>query len=174
MPNLKDNDLPTSEDELEANPKWAGFARVPAWYRIAILLGPKAGDYQADTVQLRPEPFVLKRITWATTGDAVANLSATPPGGSIQGRSVTVDWEDEFTKFFGNKPMLVSSVFADSQGFLDMPRGLIFSGKQTLSLKLTRLFSPWSSTQDEVDTTWHFVFAGFGLLRGEYQSGSAG
>lgn len=174
MPNPNDPSLPISEDELEHNPRWSGFARVPAWYRIALVLGPAVGDYVAESVQLRPEPFVLKRITWATTGDVVPNLSPTPPGGSIQGRCVTVDWQDEFTKFFGDKPMLVSSVFADSQGFLDLPRGLIFSGKQSLSMKLSRLVNPWASSQDEVDTTWHFVFAGFGLLRGEYQSGSAG
>lgn len=173
MADRRQEDFPISEDELEQNPKWAGFARVPAWYRVALLLGPAEGDQRAESVNLRPEPFVLKRITWATTGDALPDLNGAGLGGSVQGRSVQVQWEDEFTKFFGNQPMLVSSVFADSNGFLDMPRGMIFSGKQTLSVNLSRLFWP-GDEQTAVDTIWHFVFSGYGLLRGEYQSGSAG
>ncbi|HKU36944.1 MAG TPA: hypothetical protein VJR89_02320 [Polyangiales bacterium] len=166
--------LPRSEDELELNPQWSGFARVPAWYRVEVELGGEDGAQNANSVQLRPEPFVLKRITWATTGDALADLnSGVALGGSIQGRSVMVQWEDEFTKFFGNRPMLVSSVFGDSNGFLDLPRGMIFSGKQTLSVNLSRLFWPGADETQET-TLWHFVFSGFGLLRGEYQSGSAG
>jgi hypothetical protein len=166
--------LPMSEDELERNEAfWSRYARIPAWYKIAMLLGGDEGDTIAGSVNLRPEPFVLKRITWACTGDAVADLVGSPGIGSVQGRSVTVDWSDEFTKFFGSEPMLVSSVFADSQGFLDLPRGIIFSGRQTLSMRLTRLFWPGEDESD-VETQWHFVFGGYGLIRGEYQSGSAG
>lgn len=151
---------------------WAGYARVPAWYPVSLILAPTANAQSGGNVQLRPEPFVLKRITWATTGDVTPFVSNSGPPVSIQGRSVLVDWQDEFTQFFGQRQTLVSAVFGDSNGFLDLPQGLIFSGKQTLSVRLTRLF--WPSEETPADTRWDFVFAGYSLLRSEYQSGSAG
>lgn len=149
------------------------FEKIPAWYTISILLGGQATNTQTGTVQLRPEPFVLQRITWATTGDLPLYFASTPPAYSIQGRSVTIEWNDEFTKFMGNSPALISSVFGDSQGFLDLPRGALFQGSQTLSAKLTRLV--WPTGDDPQTTRFDFTFTGLGLLpKGVAQSGSAG
>lgn len=157
----------------EDDPQWSGYARVPAWYPVSILLGGAANNIAGGSVPLRPEPFVLRRITYATTGDVYpAIASSVPPAASTQGRAVLMQWEDEFTKFFGSREMLVSAAFGDSNGFLDLPRGIIFSGKQTLSVRLSRLF--WPASTQAIETRWDFVFAGFSLIRGEYQSGSAG
>lgn len=151
---------------------WAGYAKVPAWYPVTLLLAGTANAQQGGNVQLRPEPFVLKRITWATTGDVFPFQSSNDISQSAQGRSVIMDWQDEFTQFFGSRQGLVSAFFGDSNGFLDLPRGLVFSGKQTLSVRLTRLF--WPSEETAAETRWDFVFSGHSLLRSEYQSGSAG
>lgn len=157
------------EDEL-----WPGYAKVPAWYPISIDLPGTDNVRTGGSVNLRPEPFVLRRITWATTGDVApaVNADQSSAGQSIQGRSVLMRWQDEFTQFFGQREALVSAIFGDSQGFLDLPRGIVFDGKQTLSVELTRLF--WPSDTDPITTRWDFVFQGLSLLRAEYQSGSAG
>lgn len=148
------------------------FTRIPAFYVVSITLGGAAGNSQSGAVQLRPEPFVLQRITWCTSGDAYPFVTA-EPGYSLQGRSVTMTWEDEFTKLFGNNPALISSALGDSNGFLDLPRGALFQGKQSLKVSLTRLF--WPSAEVAADTRFDFVFQGLSLLpRGVSQSGSAG
>lgn len=153
------------------------YTIVPMFYVASGNLGPNTGDVGAPnpSVNLRPEPFIIERITWSTTGDAPpAILDPTPTGGSSQARSVLVTWSDEFTKFVGNDtPTLVSALFGDSQGFLDLPRGLLIQGKQTLSVNLRRLF--WPSDQAPIETRWDFVFHGVGLLpRNVNASGSAG
>jgi hypothetical protein len=150
------------------------FTFVPAFYTISIDLDGDTGDNAAGSVNLRPEPFLMTRITWATDGDTpVFNGALALPGYSSQGRSVRVEWADEFTKFLGDRPAMISALFGDSQGFMDMQGLCLFQGKQTLSAKLTRL--GWPYTSAPIQTSWDITFAGFGLLpKGVNQSGSAG
>ena len=108
-----------------------------------------------------------------TAGAAFVSSSGGATG-SAQGRSVTVQWDDEFTKFLGQQPALVSALFGDSQGFLDIPKGVLFQGKQALTITLNRILWPDPDT-NPATTQWDFVFQGVGLLpKGIHQSGSAG
>lgn len=159
---------------VEDDPKYAAYTAIPAFYPVAIELPGNSGAVAANGVPLRPELFVCKRITWATTADT-PTFQSEPVfnGGSIQGRSVLVEWADEFTRFLGSRQTLVSALLGDSQGFLDLPAGILFQGKQTLSVSLTRLFWPSPASEPAV-TRWDFVFSGLGLLPpGVNQSGSA-
>ncbi len=162
------NEYPSTEEDLRRL-----FTFVPTWYTITMDLGGDDGDFQAGSETLRPEPFLLRRITWATNGDTpVFNGGLVLPGYSSQGRSVQVEWSDEFTKFMGSNPALISAIFGDSNGFMDVQGLALFQGKQTLSAKLTRL--GWPFTSDPAITRWDIVMAGFGLLpKGVNQSGSA-
>jgi hypothetical protein len=162
----------TQRPQLEASPvrftDYPGFSEVPAYYTISITLGGVAGNTQPGSVPLRPENFVCKRITWATTGDTEFE-----GGYSIQGRCVTVQWFDEFTRFFGDQPALISAVFGDSNGFLDLARGIMLQGKQTLSMQLTRVL--WPTGPAPANTRIDFCFQGSSLLPWNiHQSGSAG
>lgn len=151
---------------------FANRVKVPAFYTISILLSGFEGKGQGGQVQLRPEDFLLQRITFATTGDTPKYTSVALPGYSVHGRAVEVTWSDEFTQFLGEQPALVSALFGDSNGFLDIPRGILFEGSQTLSMKLTRIIWPDPETKPDV-TRWDFVFHGLGLLPpGKYASGS--
>lgn len=154
------------------DPLFKDFNKIPSSYVISIQLGGAANATSPGTVSLRPEPFILERITWATTGDTYPYVTA-EPGYSVQGRSVRLTWGDEFTKLFGNQPALVSAAMGDSNGFLDIVKGILFQGSQTLTLSLQRLHWPDSTTPDA--TQWDFVFSGLSLLPpGVNQSGSAG
>jgi hypothetical protein len=158
--------------KLRDDPAFAQFNKIPAWYVITILLPGTDGAVLADAVPLRPEPFILERITWATTGDTPAFVD-TASSGSVQGRSVTVLFDDEFTKFLGKNPCLISALFGDSNGFLDLERGMLFQGKQSLSVTLQRLFWPDSTTP--ATTRFDICFQGISLLpMNVNQSGSAG
>lgn len=161
---------PKPHSDAESDPR---FEKVPAFYTATVSLGKIVGNTAPGTVQIRPEPFILKRITWASDGD-VPPQADVEPGYSIQGRSVTISWSDEFTKFMGNQPALISALFGDSNGFIDLPRGALFQGSQALTINLTRLFWPAATTTVGV-TRFDFVFQGLGLLpRHVHQSGSAG
>lgn len=167
-----DQGSPTDSLGAEADPRWDNYEKIPAFYTISIPLAGTVGASEAGSTQLRPEPFILKRVTWAAQGDVYPYTQA-EPGYSLQGRSVTIEWADEYTKFLGNQPALISALFGDSNGFLDIPRGALFQGKQVLSCKLTRL--NWPSAETAAITRFDFVFQGLGLLpRGVAQSGSAG
>jgi len=147
---------------------------VPAQYVIQIALGGQDGASQGGRVTLRPEDFILKRITFATNADTpYFHPNIALPGYSIHGRSVAISWSDEFTQFM-DQDALVSAIFGDSQGFLDLPRPIYFQGKQTLSVKLTRLFWPEVVEPEERQITrWDFVFHGLGVLPpGRHASGS--
>jgi hypothetical protein len=159
---------PSTKDELRRL-----FTFVPAWYTITIDLGGSTGDSQGEAVTLRPEPYLLERITWATNGDTpVFNGGLALPGYSSQGRSVQVEWGDEFTKFLGSQPALISGLFGDSNGFMDLQGLALFQGKQTLNATLSRL--GWPFTSSPAITRWDITFAGSGLLpKGVNQSGSA-
>lgn len=153
------------------DPAFAEFEKIAAWYTISIDLGGETGASQRGAVRLRPEPFLCFRITWSTTGDTHAVLGEMPAL-SQQGRAIEILWGDEFTKFMGDTPALLSTVFGDSNGFLDIPMGLQFQGKQTLSCELTRLLWPILEGQP-VSTRIDITFHGVGLLpKGTHQSGS--
>lgn len=152
-------------DDVVNHPKFADFTKLPAWYTITILLDGDAGATGANGVQLRPEAFAPRRLTWATSGDCFPFLGdgdGAPNGGSVQGRAVTMAWRDEFTRFLGEQNALVSSLLGDSQGFLDFPKSLLLQGKQTITVELTRLF--WPSSSDPAQTRWDFTLAGIALL----------
>lgn len=155
------------------DPRYQSWNKIPAWFVLTIAaLGGVTGDTSNNTVQLRPEPFVLYGISWSTTGDTHPFVNQFP-GFSLQGRSVTMEWGDEFTKLFGSAAAPVSAVLGDSNGFLPIPHGATFQGKQTLNIKLTRL--QWPSSLTAAATRWDFVFYGVSLLPpGVNQSGSAG
>ena len=149
------------------------FNTIPAYYTVSIDLAATVGATQAGSVALRPEPFMCGRITWATTGDVPSIIGDTGAVGSPQGRSVEVSWADEFVQFLGSKACLISALFADSQGFIDFPKPVLFQGKQSLSVTLRRLF--WPSAETPVTTRFDFNFQGLSLLPpGVNQSGSAG
>lgn len=155
---------------VQGDPDWAQYDYIPAWYTISIDLDGDVGASQAGSVPIRPEPFLCFRITWATTGDTRAVLSAMPLQ-SIQGRSVEILWGDEFTRFMGNIPCLLSAVFGDSNGYLDIPHGLQFQGRQSLTATLTRIL--WPDTSDPVTVRFDLCFQGVGVLpKGTYVSGS--
>lgn len=163
---------PTDAPGIEQEPRFKNFEKVPNIYVVTVELGGAAGDSASGSVVLRPEAFVLKRITWATNGD-VPPFADIEQGYSPQGRSVTMRWSDEFTNLMGNAETLISGLLGDSNGFLDIPRGALFQGKQSLSVELTRLQWPYST--DEAETRFDFIFQGLGLLpKGVAQSGSAG
>ncbi len=161
--------------EFEPSPDYPGYLEVPAFYTVTILLGGADDSVKAGAVNLRPEPFIVRRITWATTGDAPVFITVPSVVGSAQGRVVEATWSDEFTKFLGDQPCLLSALFGDSQGFLDLPKkGLLFQGKQTLQVSLHRLIWP-DPESTPVDTRFDFSFQGVMLLPdGINQSGSAG
>jgi hypothetical protein len=153
------------------------FNVIASFYTVSIELAGTVGATQAGSVPIRPEPFMLKRITWATSGDTPALIGPQSGVGSAQGRSVEVSWEDEFTKFLGSRSCLLSAQFADSQGFIDLPRPLLFQGKQSLSVTLRRIF--WPSDDDDAYPPavcrFDFSFQGISLLpQGVNQSGTAG
>lgn len=176
MPQIPRNQLlgqtPLDARGIEADDRFAHFEKVPNIYTVTVTLGGTQGDTASGSVNLRPEAFVLKRITWATNGDAPP-FADIEPGYSPQGRCVTMRWNDEFTNLMGNTSTIISGLLGDSNGFLDIPRGALFEGKQTLSVSLERLQWPYSTA--EADTRFDFVFQGLGLLpKGVAQSGSAG
>lgn len=162
-------------DELDKTLAQA-FTTIPAFYTCTIDLAGADGSVQSGSVPLRPEPFVCKRITWATTGDSPSIVGPSNGSGSVQGRSVEVTWSDEFTQFLGARACLLSALFGDSQGYLDFPRPVLFQGKQTLQLTLRRVLWP-ADTGDfpAITTRFDFNFQGLSVLPpGVNQSGSAG
>jgi len=157
----------TNAQQIDVPDRWKNWTQLPAYYTTTIVLGGAADDAQAGSVSLRPEPFVLTRISYATTGDVLAQALGFPfnSGMSIQGRSVRLTWEDEFTKFMAQSPSLVSAVFGDSNGFLDVPATVLFEGRQTLTVNLRRVLWPYDPTVvTPTNTEWDFVFQGVSLL----------
>lgn len=152
------------------------YTQLPDWYRVRIMLPGTPGATERGSKQLRPEPFWCRRITFSTNGDLVQYTQFPATFGSTQGRACRVRFGDAFTQFFGTRSALVSAVFGDSQGFLDLPDGILLQGSQPIVVELTRLF--WPGTYQNVpeqETQWDFVFHGISLLpRGVNQAGSAG
>lgn len=159
------------------------FTAVAAMYVVQCTIGPNAGDHGTFDTQLRPEPFVLQRITWATAGDmGLPADEETFPfwGWSQTGRSVEITWGDSFTKFLGKNSALLSALFGDSNGYLDLPDVALFQGSQNLEVTLNRLFWPMALgplDEDRVNNPRNvridINFHGVGLLpKGVNQSGS--
>jgi hypothetical protein len=160
-----------------ANAIEEAFNTIPAFYTVSIDLAGADGSQQSGSVPLRPEPFLCKRITWATTGDAPKIVGTSNGSGSIQGRSVEVSWQDEFTRFLGSGSCLLSGLFGDSQGYLDFVKPVLFQGKQSLTVNLRRILWPAENATDfpPVTVRFDFNFQGLSVLPlGENQSGSAG
>jgi hypothetical protein len=167
-------------------PQYASYNKVPTNYVISTILGGADEATVKGDVQLRPEPFLLQRITWATSGDILTDAQYAAVGGnavimppwSQQGRSVELTWGDEFTRFLGKQPALVAAIFGDSWGFMDLPAPVLFQGSQTLEVTLRRLFWPIVNADlgldvPPIDTNWDFIFEGVALLpQGVDQSGS--
>jgi hypothetical protein len=148
---------PASQEDFK------NFIETPAWYTVSLLLGGNVNDNIAGAAALRPERYVLRRITWATNGDTPAFGGF--GFGSVQGRSVEVSWGDEFTQFLGQQPSLLSALFGDSDGFLDLPgEGLLFQGRQSLNVKLRRIFWPGGAQIPAAETRFDVTFHGLGLL----------
>ncbi len=162
---------------LDAEP-FDVFNKVVAQYVVSIELSGDDGADQGGNTQLRPEPFVLQSITWATTGDVypAVPIDAMGSAASVAGRAVEMTWGDSFTKFMGLKSGLIPAVLGDSNGFLDLPAPVLFQGSQPLDITLRRLF--WPADEEEnprITTRWDFTFTGIGLLpKGVNASGSAG
>lgn len=178
-------DTRSEMDSFLESPELRDFTSVPAIYTIQATIGPEEGDTITATTQLRPEPFVLQRITWATSGDlALPDFQGLFPfwPWSQTGRAIEVRWGDSFTTFLGTNAALLSALFGDSSGFLDLPTVALFQGSQNLQVTLTRLLWPMAvgPLPDErvnnprnirVDICFH----GVGLLpKGVNQSGSVG
>lgn len=156
--------------------RFRNYARIVAQYPVKLRLSGEDGKTAAEVAQLRPEPFVCRRITWATTGDTLLHTGF--PGtwlSSIHGQSVACRFGDSFTTFLGKNNGLVTAVFGDSNGFLDLSHGIIFQGSQPIKIDLERLFWPGEVAQAPAnETDWYFIFHGVGLLpAGVNQSGSA-
>jgi hypothetical protein len=179
MPNPNDYYPPGSKARFVTPKELAIFTRLNTTYTVSLTLGPKIGDTAKDAKQIRPEPFVVRMITWATTGDTTLQSGGLSQigGPSPQGRSVRVGYGDSFTTFLGQRLGLVSSVFGDSNGFLSLRRWIVFGGSQNLQIELQRLFFPGSPIDPEGfipgDTRWDFTWHGVSLLpKGAKQSGS--
>ena len=173
-------------DPIVDHPEYRQFQKVLAYFVVSMELGGEDGAQVTGNEQLRPEPFVLTRITWATTADLGDPSSDDfletffPFNQSQHGRAVEVTWGDSFTRFLGKQSALVSAIFADSEGYLDIPGTALFQGSQNLQVTLKRLQWPIPDPGEEepaprFTTRWDFVFAGFTLLPpGINQSGSVG
>jgi len=138
--------------------KWEGWTEIPAFYTVSIDLAGPLESTQSGSTPLRPEPFVLKRITFANTTDALFGLLFN----SIQARCVEITWQDEFTRFFGEQPCLIAAAFGDSNGFLDLPAPVLFQGRQSLQVNLRRVFLV--PDFPILSTRFDFQFQGVALL----------
>ena len=181
-------ELGATESQMDSflqSPQLRDFTSVPAKYVIQATLGPEAGDTVTAQTQLRPEPFVLETISWATAGDlALPDFEGLFPfwPWSQTGRAVEIRWGDSFTTFLGTNAALLSALFGDSSGFLDLPDVVLFQGSQNLQVTLTRLLWPMASgplPDDRLNNPRNIridiVFHGVGLLpKGVNQSGSVG
>lgn len=161
---------------------WEQYSKVPTSYTVTVTVTPELGRPVRNNTQIRPEPFVLRRITWADTGDVQQNAQPLADffqfgSASQHARCVEMRWGDSFTDFI-DEPALIPAMFGDSDGFLDISGTLLFQGSQMLAVECTRLDWPFETTTFEPPTynvDFDFKFEGIMLLpRGVAQSGSAG
>lgn len=151
------------------------YNRIPAFYTVSLILGGGDGATITANQQLRPEPFLCTRISWATTGDTLRYYGAPfTMQDSFQGATVECRFGDSFTTFLGQNAGLVTAVFGSSNGFLKLPKAILFQGSQPVEVTLTRLAWP-SGIIPRDNTRWDFVFHGVGLLpQGVSASGAVG
>ena len=151
------------------------YNRIAAFYTVSLVLGGDDGATKTANTQLRPEPFLCSRITWATTGDTLRYYGAPfTMQDSFQGATVECRFGDSFTTFLGQNAGLVTAVFGSSNGFLRLSKGIVFQGSQPVEVTLNRLAWP-GAPQLRAETRWDFVFHGTGLLpQGVTASGAAG
>lgn len=146
------------------------YNQLCQFYTVSMVLGPNPGDVKTGARQLRPEPFVVRRISWATTGDTLLQTPIIVAGQNIpsmQGRVVRCTFGDSFTNFLGQQQGMVSAVFGDSHGFMDLPKGIVFQGSQSIKVALSRIFYPGPLDPEffpPQNTRWDFVFGGVSLL----------
>jgi len=138
------------------------FVEVPAWYTINLIIGGNTDDQASGSVALRPERFECRRVTYAAQGDTPPFIDL-PVGAAVTGSCVEVSWGDEFTRFLGEQAALLNALFGTANGFLDMPAGVLFQGRQSLNAKLRRLNWPGIATEP-ADTRIDITFHGVGLL----------
>ncbi len=156
------------------------YNQIAAMYVVTIPLGGDIGTPATRNTQLRPEPFLCKRVTWATTADTLRFYGLPMAmNASVHGGVVECRFGDSFTTFLGQNAGLVRAVFGDSNGFLELGKGILLQGSQPVEVSLTRLAWPGTGDEDNgappAETRWDFVFHGVGLLpQGVYASGAAG
>lgn len=139
---------------LATEQQFADYTKVPAVYVLRFELGPDAFAQDSDSLNLRPEQFLLRRITWRVTPVIINAHSAGEPdfqfvaGPPIvpaydPASCIEVHWEDEFSKFIGGSGPapsgMLGAIFGEVNGFLDQTREILFAGKQTLSATVSRL-----------------------------------
>jgi hypothetical protein len=162
-PNVPTNEAPHDQAAYNEDDDPSKHTIIPAFYTASIILGGQADARNGGSVALRPERFELRRITWATTGDVSQSFPLLLA--SMQGRCTEVSWGDEFVNFLGSTPTLIAGLFGDSEGFLDLPRPILFQGRQTLNVQLHRLFWPFDpNVAPPIDTRFDFTFQGVGIL----------
>lgn len=143
-----------------AEPDPGDFVEVPAFYTVTIDIGGDPNSQGAGSVALRPERFECRRITYAAQADSppYADIGL----GSVNANCLEVTWGDEFTQFLGSNPTLIGALFGQANGFLDLPQGILFQGRQSLNVKLRRL--QWPAASDPQVTRVDITFHGVGLL----------
>jgi len=143
---------PGGDYAIDGERRFEDYTKVPAFYILRVELGPEAHDNAADSITLRPEQFLLRRITWRVTppfaaftkGGVTSRLPLAPPLAPAydSGSGIALRWGDEFTKFLGGpgpEPSgLLGALCGEVNGFLDMPREVLLAGKQTISAFLER------------------------------------
>ncbi len=134
LPQQPTTPAPRKPDDL------GDFIEVPAFYTISVTLGGVANDQVAGSVPLRPERFLCRRITYAFQADSPPYVLAA--FGSPNANCVEIIWGDEFTQFLGANPALMGALFGQANGFLDLPQGILFQGRQSLNASLRRLQWP--------------------------------
>lgn len=144
---------PGKDYALDTERRFEDYTKIPAYYILRVELGPNEHDNQAESITLRPEQFLLRRITWRVTPPIVSiTLPAQAPkrvalGPPIApaydaGSGIAMRWGDEFSKFLGGpgpEPSgLLGALCGEVNGFLDMTREVLLAGKQTISAFLER------------------------------------
>jgi len=163
---------------LRDDPDFDNFQKVPAFYTVTIVLGGAAGAEKAGAAPIRPEAFICERVTWACNESPLDYEGETSPGsaigGSPQGRAVRITWGDEFTNFMGKQPCMLSAIFGDGDGFLNLRRGILLQGRQTITAALTRITDPTKGKAPTLEFDINFQGIGLFPKDGGGASGAAG
>lgn len=145
---------------LASEQRFDEYTKVPAIYVMRASLGSEDNAVESMSVNLRPEQFLLRRLTWRVTPLIVTvdfegtevTYPLLPPIAPLYdpAECLSLKWGDEFTKFIGGSGPAPAGLFGalmgEVNGFLDMTREILFSGKQTISAEVQRVVSvaPWT------------------------------